>query len=137
MNQLPVERRSPPVESSLAAATNSIPVAMQTAGPPVPQDAAPKEPERVAIGELKRTTYVPPKYPRTAQRKNASGWVDLGFTVAQDGTVHTIEIIESSPGAIFDDAAIEAVSQWRFEQVIENGDPVEKRAAVRIMFSLE
>lgn len=137
LNQLPVERRSPPVERSLAAATTAVPVATQNTGSSVPQDAESAEPSRVAMSELKRTTYVAPKYPRAAQRRNTSGWVDLGFTVARDGSVHSIEIIESTPGTVFDDAATQAVSQWRFEPVIENGKPVERRAAVRMMFSLE
>jgi protein TonB len=103
----------------------------------VPQEAEPTEPNRVAMSQLKRTTYVAPKYPRAAQRRNTSGWVDLGFTVARDGSVQSIEIIESTPGTVFDEAATKAVSQWRFEPVIENGEPVERRAAVRMMFSLE
>ena len=96
-----------------------------------------EEPALVAITQLKRTNYVSPKYPRAAQRRNTSGWVDLGFTVARDGTVHSIEIIESTPGTVFDEAATKAVSQWRFDPVIENGMPVEKRAGVRMMFSLQ
>jgi hypothetical protein len=31
---------------------------------------------------------------------------------------------------------MEAVEQWRFEPVIENGVAVEKRSAVRLSFSL-
>ncbi len=116
MNQLPVERNSLPVASNLSA---------------------PREPARVAISQLERTNYVAPKYPRSAQRRNTSGWVDLGFTVARDGTVHSIEIIESTPGTVFVEAATQAVSQWRFDPVFENGAPVEKRAAVRMQFSLE
>jgi len=127
-NQLPVERLSPPVESRLVPAT---------ANPSVVADAAPSEPARVAISQLRRTNYVSPKYPRSAQRRNTTGWVDLGFTVARDGTVHSIEIIESTPGAVFVEAATKAVSQWRFDPVFENGKPVEKRAAVRMQFSLE
>ena len=50
---------------------------------------------------------------------------------------HDVEIIESSPGTVFDEAATEAVSQWRFDPVVENGDPVEKRVAVRMMFNVE
>ncbi len=115
MNRLPVERLSPPIENRSVSS----------------------QPEHVAISQLTRTKYVPPKYPRTAQRRSTSGWVDLGFTVARDGTVHSIEIMESTPGETFDEAATKAVSQWRFDPVIENGTAVEKRAAVRMQFSME
>jgi protein TonB len=135
LNQLPVERRSPTIERTFTP--TPTPVATQNSGSSVTQDVAPSEPPRVAISQLKRTNYVAPKYPRAAQRRNTSGWVDLGFTVARDGTVHSIEIIESTPASVFDEAATKAVSQWRFDPVIENGEPVERRAGVRMMFSLE
>lgn len=134
LNQLPVQRLSPGVERTVVPTPSS---GIQGGPAPPPTQAAPREPERIAASRLKRTNYVPPKYPRAAQRRNTSGWVDLGFTVARDGTVHSIEIIDSEPGEIFDEAATNAVSQWRFEPVIENGEPVEKRAAVRMAFSLD
>jgi TonB family protein len=139
MNQLPVERRSPPIERNFTP--TPPPSSTQGLGTSVPPDIeierSEPQPALVAITQLKRTNYVAPKYPRAAQRRNTSGWVDLGFTVARDGTVHSIEIIESAPVNVFDEAATKAVSQWRFDPVIENGRPVEKRAGVRMMFSLE
>lgn len=136
LNQLPVQRLSPPVERSVMP--NPAPSAgTQGSEATAATETAPGEPARVSVTQLKRTNYVAPKYPRAAQRRNTSGWVDMGFTVARDGTVHSIEIIDSSPGTVFDEAATKAVSQWRFEPVIENGEPVEKRAAVRMAFSLD
>ncbi len=93
--------------------------------------------EVVAISALKRINYVAPRYPRSAQRRNVTGYVDLVFTVNADGTVGEVEVTESKPGTTFDSAAVEAVEKWRFEPVIENGRAVEKRAAVRMSFSLQ
>ncbi len=95
-------------------------------------DAAP-----VSISSLTRTRYVAPKFPRTAQRRNQSGWVDVVFTVAMDGSVKDLEIKESTPEGVFDNAALRAVEKWEFEPVIENGVLVEKRAGVRMMFAIE
>ena len=36
-----------------------------------------------------------------------------------------------------DAAAIKAIQKWEFEPVIENGEVIEKRAGVRLMFALE
>ena len=94
-------------------------------------------PQPVAIRSLKRTKYVAPKYPRGAQRRNLSGWVDVVFTVAIDGTVKDVAVRESEPGEIFVDAATRAVEKWKFEPVVENDATVEKRAAVRMMFAVE
>jgi protein TonB len=91
----------------------------------------------VPISTLKRTNYVAPRYPRSAQRRNITGWVDVSFTVNRGGNVVEVGILDSSPGDVFDSAATEAVSQWRFEPPIENGTAVEKLVAVRLTFSLE
>jgi TonB family protein len=91
----------------------------------------------VPISTLKRTNYAAPRYPRSAQRRNITGWVDVSFTVNRGGNVVEVGILDSSPGDVFDSAATEAVSQWRFEPSIENGTAVEKLVAVRLTFSLE
>ncbi len=90
-----------------------------------------------AVSSLNRTKYVAPKYPRSAQRRNQSGWVDVVFTVGVDGKVSDVEIRDSEPDDVFVDAARNAVEKWEFEPVVEDGRLVEKRAGVRMMFALE
>jgi TonB family protein len=90
-----------------------------------------------SVSSLTRVKYVAPKYPRSAQRRNLSGWVDVVFTVATDGTVKDIDIRNSEPGETFVNAATKAVEKWEFEPVVEYGFVVEKRAGVRLMFALE
>ncbi len=89
----------------------------------------------VGVSTLSRTRYVAPKYPRAAQRRDLSGWVDVTFTVAMDGTVKDIETPRSEPGDMFISAAMRAVEGWEFEPVVENGTIVEKRAGVRLIFA--
>ena len=91
----------------------------------------------IGVSMLSRTRYVAPKYPRVAQRRNLSGWVDVTFTVAMDGTVKDIEAPRSEPDEIFVQSAMRAVEKWEFEPVVDNGTIVEKRAGVRLMFALE
>ncbi|MEX1265402.1 MAG: TonB family protein, partial [Woeseia sp.] len=74
-------------------------------------DTSGSEDEIVAISRLTRVNYVAPKYPRSAARRNISGWVDIAFTVSPQGSVTNIDITESAPGSIFDDAAREAVAE--------------------------
>ena len=127
----------PPVQRAVAATTSRAPA--ETVGPtfepPAAVDPALQAP--VPVSSLKRTRYVAPKYPRTAQRRNLQGYVDVLFTVTFDGTVSNIEIRGSEPGDTFVRSATNAVSDWEFEPIIENGVAVEKRAAVRMMFALE
>ena len=89
------------------------------------------------ISSLNRTKYVAPKYPRSAERRNLSGWVDVVFTVTVDGTVSNVEVRNSEPGDVFINSAVKAVEKWEFEPIVENGRRVEKRAGVRMMFALE
>ncbi len=128
---------------AVAAAAQPDPVVEPAAEPESPasepQTAAadPSRLDPVAISSLNRTRYVAPKYPRSAERRGDTGWVDIEFTVTFDGTVKDIEIRGSEPEGVFDDSASHAVERWEFEPIVENGAPVEKRAAVRMMFALE
>jgi len=90
-----------------------------------------------AVSSLNRIKYVAPKYPRSAQRRNLSGWVDIVFTVTTDGTVKDIDVRKAEPDETFINSAVKAVEKWEFEPVVENGAIVEKRAGVRMMFALE
>ena len=133
----------PDVERTVTATPRPEPAVQRPAEPDsragdtgtVPTDPAQLEP--VAISSLERTKYVAPKYPRSAERRGETGWVDVVFTVTIDGTVRDVEIRGAEPEGVFDRSAIHAVERWEFEPVVENGTVVEKRAAVRMMFALE
>ncbi len=104
---------------------------------PQMQQAQVQQNRPVAASSLNRTKYVAPKYPRSAERRNLSGYVDVVFTVNVEGKVEDIEIRGSEPGDVFVNSAVKAVERWEFEPVIENGATVRKRAGVRMMFAIE
>ena len=91
----------------------------------------------VPISALTRTNYVAPVYPRGAQRRNVTGAINIMFTVSTIGTVTDISVLSAEPEETFNQAAMDAVAEWRFEPVIENGVAVEKRTAVRLAFDLQ
>ena len=125
--------------ASIAAALGS-PVANEQSDSVI-DDSAPTTPVLnaipVPVSSLNRTRYVAPRYPRAAERRNLSGWVDILFTVGTDGMTKDIVIRDSNPGDTFANAAINAVERWEFEPIVENGVVVERRAGVRMMFALE
>jgi TonB family protein len=96
-----------------------------------------REQAPVAASSLKRTKYVAPRYPRSAERRSISGWVDVVFTVTASGSVVDIEVVGSEPGDTFVESAKRAVEKWEFEPVVEDGQVVEKLAGVRMMFAIE
>ena len=86
---------------------------------------------------LKRVREVPPSYPREAERLGLSGWVDVEFTIAPNGTTQDLVVRNAQPLRTFDEAAVDAVKRWRFEPVMRDGAAVPQRAAVRIRFELK
>jgi TonB family protein len=89
----------------------------------------------VGANSLKRLEYVAPQYPILTRMSRGSGWVELEFTVRADGSTGDIVVTNSSPRRVFDNAAMVAVAQWRYEPVMRAGKAVEQRTAVRIRFS--
>ena len=119
------------VESEAGAGADTEQAAAELAA------AEPAQRAPVAISSLNRVKYVAPKYPRAAQRRGDSGWVDIVFTVGVDGAVSNVEVRKADPEGVFDSAAIRAVEKWKFEPVSEDGRLVEVLAGVRMMFALE
>jgi TonB family protein len=91
----------------------------------------------VGANSLQRLQYVAPRFPAATRNRGMSGWVELEFTVLPDGSTGDIVITNSSPRRTFDNAAMTAVSQWRYKPLVRDGHPVAQRAAVRIRFADE
>jgi TonB family protein len=89
----------------------------------------------VSAASLKRVRMVSPAYPDAARKRGIEGWVELAFTVQTNGSVDQVEVRNASPADVFDDAAVRAVRQWRFEPVLRAGEKIEQRAMVRLKFS--
>lgn len=71
----------------------------------------------VEVGEAVPLSRVPPGYPRRAQRRGLEGHVELEFLIRPDGSVDraSIRVLDARPRQVFEEAAEEAVGQWRFE----------------------
>jgi protein TonB len=85
---------------------------------------------------LKRVREVPPVYPREAARDGTEGWVQVEFTITPDGATRDLLVRDSEPKAVFDKAALDSVSKWRFEPVRRDGAPVAQRAMLQVRFVL-
>lgn len=80
---------------------------------------------------------VAPVYPRRALSRGATGYVDLEFTVDENGVPTDIEVIESSSGRDFNRAAIDAVKKFRYIPRIKDGKAVAVNdVKTRISFDL-
>jgi TonB family protein len=90
----------------------------------------------VASGSLELIKSTKPVYPAKAELNRVTGWVELNFTVAEDGAVKDIAVHASSNPGVFDAAAVGALSQWRYKPVQRDAKAVAQRARIRIRFAL-
>jgi protein TonB len=84
--------------------------------------AGPGEFDRNAVALVR----IAPDYPVRALRRGIEGRVLLEFTIGRTGAVENAKVIAAEPNSIFNDAALKAVRQWRYEPKIENGEAVEQ-----------
>jgi TonB family protein len=107
--------------------------AVTTAMTNLPTNAAAHErlsPEVVA--ELRQP--VDSTYPLLGQHMRVQGSVVLQAIVGADGIIEDLRVL-SGP-AILSAAAQQAVRQWRFKPVLQNGQPVETKARITVNFSI-
>lgn len=90
----------------------------------------------VVAGDLTLVNSVKPIYPKKAELSATQGWVELDFTVAENGAVKDIGVHGASTPGVFEAAAISALSQWRYQPILRDAEPQAQRARVRIRFVL-
>ena len=80
---------------------------------------------------------VSPKYPDEARKKYLEGKVLLKMTVSNEGIVSDAEVVESSGYDILDEAAINAVKEWRFTPAKENSEAISAEVVMPIIFKIQ
>lgn len=106
-----------------------------------PQEVTP-EPRQVmplrvggSIREPRKVVHVNPVYPEGAREAGVSGVVILEATIDPDGVPVNIKILRSIPD--LDQAAINAVREWRYQPTLLNGVPVPVIMTVTVNFTLQ
>ena len=111
-------------------------------GPTPVQVPAPKppavdssQPLRVGggIGEPMKIKDVKPVYPQIAQAARISGVVIMEIIVDKNGDVRDARVLRSIP--MLDQAALDAVRQWRYTPTTLNGVPVELLMTATVNFT--
>lgn len=133
----PLKKPAPPVPPAPTAPSVPAPAA-PTPAPPAPAAAAPAAPvkESAAISGLASLGNRPPEYPGAALRKGMEGRVILRIKVLPNGRAGTVEVTKSSGKQVLDDAAVEAVRNWKFIPAKRGDTPIEGFATQTIDFKL-
>ena len=90
----------------------------------------------VPANQLTLLKSVQPVYPSKAEAKKMQGWVDVEFTVLETGKVKDVAVRAASIPGVFEDAAVKAVSQWRYQPILRDARPVPVRTQIRVRFTL-
>ena len=77
---------------------------------------------------------VQPSYPPLARQTRISGTVRLHAIIGKDGTIQQLEVMNGHP--LLQQAALDAVRQWRYQPTLLNGEPVEVDTTIDVIFSL-
>jgi len=81
---------------------------------------------------------VAPQFPRKAAMAGKEGWVQLSFDITAEGTVANVQLLNSKPRRLFDQAATRALYKWKYRPKIFKGKAVaQNNLQVQIDFKLQ
>lgn len=128
--------------AALGLATCGSAVALGVHVNPTPAGAdsnASKAPKQLSVssavmqGNLLTKTI--PIYPPAAKKAKIQGTVVLSAVISKDGNIENLQVL-SGPQEL-QQSAIDAVRQWRYKPYLLNGDPVEVKTTVNIVYNLK
>ena len=126
-------------DSSAIGDPGGLPNGLMSAGPPPrpPDPPRPAGPVRVADLPVapRKTVDVRPIYPDIARMARKEGTVVMEAVLDPSGHVTQLRVIRSVP--MLDEAALDAVRQWRYTPSLYGGRPVSVLMTITIRFTLQ
>jgi periplasmic protein TonB len=132
-----------PVESKAAepeAAPQQTPEVTSTVPPPVESVVNEGDLVELSPSVVKPviTTRVDPEYPRIAMGKKLEGTVILSVLVSEKGEPQEVKVLRgASRSEAFNEAALHAVKQWKFQPAVKAGKRVKVWITYPIVFKLQ
>jgi protein TonB len=74
-----------------------------------------------------------PVYPPIARAAHVQGVVVLQATISKTGAIENLKVLSGPP--MLTQAAIDAVSRWRYKPYMLSGEPVEVETTVQVNFT--
>jgi len=105
--------------------------------PPPPPPPTSKQPVRIG-GNIQAPSLikrVEPTYPEIALVAKVTGLVILEASIGTDGTVESVRVLRSVK--FLDEAAVDAVKQWRYQPLVLNGVATPFVLSVTLNFSVK
>jgi TonB family protein len=138
--------KSPAMKSAAADPAASAPMPSTIAPPAMPESApkalaaplSPSPPPMAAAlsgGKVDPPQLIlrrEPVYPSQASQFRLAGEVEVHFFISPQGTVHNVTVVRGQP--LLANAAVAAVSGWRYKPALLNGNAVETEARTVFVF---
>jgi TonB family protein len=126
---LEIRRQNPP---AVAPSTTLL----HGGGVPLPPPPPPP-PQRIGSGavQLNLISSPKPQYPERARAARVQDYVMMQATIDKTGAVVDLKVLRGHP--LLNDAAIEAVRQWRYKPILLNGEPIDVITTITTNFSLQ
>jgi protein TonB len=99
---------------------------------PVAPSGPIRVPSTIVAGLLLNKTI--PHYPPIAVAAHIEGTVILQATISTSGTIENLRVVGGP--AMLQQAALDAVSNWRYRPYLLSGKPVEVETTVNVIFTL-
>lgn len=123
----------PGIETSGTGAIDGVGVTDAMPPPPPPRPQEPIRPGGQVRPPSKRV-HVAPQYPQLARASRVQGIVIIEATIDSRGNVESAAVLRSIP--LLDQAALDAVRQWKFTPTLLNGIAVPVIMTVTVNFEL-
>ncbi|KAF0134975.1 MAG: TonB family protein [Candidatus Saganbacteria bacterium] len=82
-------------------------------------------------------SQVLPEYPISALEKGIEGVAYIQAAIGLNGGVEKVEVKNSSGNATLDDAALNAISHWRFSPASQNGSALSSWFEIPVRFQIK
>lgn len=131
---VPTASRPEPAREPVDAIGDAQPAAEHPLAAPAPPPApSPVRPPRV---DATQHNNPPPIYPAVARRRGEQGRVVLALLIKADGHVEELDVHTSSGFPRLDQAALNAVRQWRYTPAMRAGVAIDYHYLQPITFTL-
>ena len=141
----PVEvnvQQPPPVQNTIATATNVKPATTELPRPAPPTPPAPAAPPAnpnpvrvAAVADF--NTCAKPEFPKASLRNEETGTVTLSFLIGTDGRVADSKIVKSSGFSALDKAAKEGIGKCKFKPTMVDGKPEQAWMQMQYVWTLD
>jgi protein TonB len=135
---------SPGTNGLVALLNDLINPGTETAAPAVPVPPPPPPPSVVKTEPIRQggnvqaanlIHQVNPVYPPLARQARVQGVVVLEAVISREGSIESLRVVTGHP--LLNQAALDAVKQWKYRPTMLNGDAVEVITTVTVTFTLQ